>query len=282
MRTRGEQDGIRVTGKPTANVGGYGAGFVFGKLKRRKVMTNGIAFEVEESLQTGAAEQRDPKQILLDLYRAYELENEVDPDLWPWESKRWHELAFCLLVTSAPSLSPQSVREAIRVLADWRLLDIHTLASFDMAHPEVKIGEPILVTIRTFLQQAGFTLGEATKAVTALTEAAWAFEQQYEGRVQKFYREHGVGMIEALEKQIRLSAFTAAEARQAFSIWLQNTLNLPIPLSTPVLEKVAHKVGTGYSDLVQAADELDVNVALLDEALLAFEEDMTEAEEDKG
>jgi hypothetical protein len=82
------------------------------------MLTNDLTNEEAQTVDTEKV--RDPEEIVLDLYRAYE--PLIDPHLWPWETKRWHELVFCLLTTIAePEILAQTTREVTRALSEWRL-----------------------------------------------------------------------------------------------------------------------------------------------------------------
>jgi hypothetical protein len=86
--------------------------------------------------------------ILLDLYRRYGYS--IDPNLWPLETARWHELVYCLLISSVePEIPPERVREIVRFLAQKNLLDINLI--IDKASNDKTIFESnkALLTIET-------------------------------------------------------------------------------------------------------------------------------------
>jgi hypothetical protein len=220
----------------------------------------------------------DLEEVVLDLYRAYE--PLIDPHLWPWETKRWHELVFCLLDTIAdPEIPPETSRDVTRALGEWRLLEVDVLGSLNPAENDLDASNPILVTIMTMLQQSGFDADKAGIAVGAICEAASGLKQKYEGKVQKYFRRYGVLMLDQLEQSFSFTQLNNEDARRAISIWLQNTLNLPVPVSDPSTDQVCERLGVAYESLVDTADRLNINVALLDDALRVYREDELEEEE---
>jgi len=59
-------------------------------------MSEEKARRIEQS-ETKRWEDLDPGTLALQLYRS--CEPRATENLWPWETKRWHELVFCLLTT---------------------------------------------------------------------------------------------------------------------------------------------------------------------------------------
>ncbi|MFB2937542.1 hypothetical protein ACE1B6_20025 [Aerosakkonemataceae cyanobacterium BLCC-F154] len=240
------------------------------------MLTNDLTNKEAQTVDTEKV--RDPEEIVLDLYRAYE--PLIDPHLWPWETKRWHELVFCLLNTIAePDILPETTREVTRALSEWRLLEVDVLGSLNPAKNEPDASNPILVTIMTILQQSGFDADKASIAVTTICETAAGLKQRYNGKVQKYFRKYGALMLDELAENFSFTQLNNEVTRKAFSIWLQNTLNMPVPASNPIADKVCEKLGVEYNTLVDAADRLNINTALLDEALRGYWEDKLEEED---
>jgi hypothetical protein len=229
-------------------------------------------FTNEKAQAVDTEKMREPEEIVLDLYRAYE--PLIDPHLWPWETKRWHELVFCLLTTiSEPEILPETTREVTRALSEWRLLEVDVLASLNPSKNEQDASNPVLITMMTILQQSGFDADKARIAVTAICEAAAGLKQRYEGKVQKYFRKYGVLILDEVAQNFSFTQLNHEDTRKAFSIWLQNTLNMPVPVLSPIAEKVCEQLGAEYKTLIDAADKLDINVAWLDEALQEYWEE---------
>ncbi|MBD2597441.1 hypothetical protein H6G74_24410 [Nostoc spongiaeforme FACHB-130] len=235
-------------------------------------------FTNEEAQAINPEKIREPEDIVLDLYRAYE--PLIDPHLWPWETKRWHELVFCLLTMIAePEVLPETVREVTQTLSEWRLLEVSILGSLNPAQNEQDASNPIVITIMTILQQSGLNADKARIAVTAICEAASGLQQKYEGRVQKYFRKYGALMLDEIAQNFSFTQLNNENTRKAFSIWLQNTLNMPVPALSPIAEKVCEKLDVEYTTLVDAADKLGINIVWLDEALQEYWEEKCTQEE---
>ena len=220
-------------------------------------------------------EPPDPQDVLLELWKAYE--PQVDRDLWPWEAKRWHELVFCVLTVIDPDAPPQTLREVTRALADWHVLDIEHLTGLD---PERRVGDlshPTVVTMETLFQKCGLTHEQARTAVIAVCEAAGAFGKQYEAKVQRFFRKYGFLMVDEFVN-FGFTSLSDEQARRACALWLQNTLNMPVPMSAPTVEQICAKLRVEYDAMVQAADASDINIALLDEALYSCSQYLSQEE----
>ncbi len=225
--------------------------------------------EKEETQAVNTEKVRSPEEIVFDVYNAYG--PSIDPHLWPWETKRWDELVFCLLTTIAESeILPEIIREVTRGLSEWDLLEINVLASLNPAKNEQDALDSRLVTIMTILQQSGFDADKAKIAVTAICEVASGLKQKYEGKVQRYFRKYGELMLDELAQNFSFTQLSNEDARKAVSIWLQNTLNMPVPVSNPIVDQTCEKLGVQYNSLVEAAEKLDINVALLDDALRTY------------
>jgi hypothetical protein len=75
-------------------------------------------------------------------------------------------------------------------------------------------------------------------------------------------------MIQELPRHFTLRRLDAQDARFAFTHWLQQVLNMPLPLSDASVEKLCQQYHVSVDDLVAAIDERDLNVALMDEVAI--------------
>lgn len=229
------------------------------------------------SEQPEVIEAADPEEIVFQIYKSYE--SLAEQHLWPWETMRWQELVFSLMTTiGEPDVSPETVREVTNALSGWRLLDIESLAGLSPAKNDKDAANPILVSVNTVLQQSGFTSEQANSAVVAMCDAAKGFKEKYEGKVQKYFRKYASLMLDELKDDFYFSKLDNEIVRRAFAIWLQNTLNMPVPVSDPITESVCEKLGIDYEAIIKAADDLDINIALLDDALRKYWEEELEGE----
>lgn len=79
--------------------------------------------------------------------------------------------------------------------------------------------------------------------------------------------------MEELTRDFAFSECSKDDANEAYATWLQNTLNMPLPMSSHVINATCEEIGLPYNALVEAADRSDINVALLDNMLLAYMRD---------
>jgi hypothetical protein len=220
----------------------------------------------------------DPRDIVLQLFKRYEAQ--INENLWPWEIKRWYELVFCILTTiGEPEVLASTIRLLTDTLSELGMLDLHTLANLKLSGNAKKISNPFVVTIRTLLHLAGFTSEKSRIALKAISEAASSLEKKYNGKVQNYFRKYGVQILDNINEDFRFSEFD--NSYKAISIWLQNTLNMPVPALDNLAKEACKSLGVTYEVLVEAANKQDINVALLDDVLRFYwESEMTQQVDD--
>jgi hypothetical protein len=74
-------------------------------------------------------------------------------------------------------------------------------------------------------------------------------------------------MVDELGTHFKFSKLTGSEVQNIFVLWMQNVLNMPIGLSTNAIQSYCKEMNIKYTDLLNAADRLDINVALLDDVI---------------
>jgi hypothetical protein len=212
-------------------------------------------------------QSQDPQKLVVQLYRDYA--SGISKNLWPWEKARWYELIFCILTTiGEPQVLAGTARRLTNTMSELELLDIGELAKLNPPEDTVDAVKSKLVTIDTLLQQVGFTPEKSRSAVTAICEAASSIQEKYDGKVQNCLRKYGNHMLDQINEDFGFSQFN--DAPRALAIWLQNTLNMPVPASNPLADQACESLGVTYDALVEAANQQDINVALLDDALRAY------------
>jgi len=238
----------------------------------------GVKMPKKKSSKARTRKRLDAQKLVVRLYRDYA--SKISKNLWPWEKARWYELVFCILATAGePQVLAGTTRQLSNTMANLGLLELDLLAGLDPSEKSKKTENPFLVTIETLLLQIGFTPGSAKSAVTAICEAAASIKKKYDGKIQNYLCEHGNYMLDQIKEDFGFSRFD--DARRAISIWLQNTLNMPIPASDPLTDQACKSLGFLYEELVEAANQQDINVALLDDALRAFWERVPASEKTK-
>lgn len=186
----------------------------------------------------------------------------INAHQWPFEHLRWVELVFSLL-TTLTDLDQEQVRLAVEGLDGLLLLDIEKLAS--------DAGPDSLVTKRivSVLAEAGFPIDDAVKGEQALRDAARSLTLHHEGKVQHYLREYGRKMIADLPDHFEFRNLPAAKVELAFTYWLQNVLNMPISLGDPSVEKFLGRFDETLPALERAADRFGLNLAVVDDLILA-------------
>lgn len=203
----------------------------------------------------GQAELRD---TLTDLFREYQ--PSFERYQWPLESMRWNELAFCILEVWSSELVAQA---AARAMSELDLLEVEKLAQL----PDVSTGKPSArgQLILGILKEAGFEEAAAEHALINLVEAAKTIRAKMDGKVQQLLRQEGEYMIQKIAGFFGFTALDDEAVHQIITRWLQNVLNLPVYLETESTRVFCAEMNTTVTELVAAADVLDINIAIVDE-----------------
>ena len=207
------------------------------------------------------------RELLVDLFEMYE--PSFDEYQWPWENQRWYELVFCLLAAVEGQYGPDSpAATATRVLVDLDLLDVPVLAANQAAEGSAADSDSYLAHLAVVLQRSGFAPDQVDRLLPALCAAASAVQEKHGGKVQAALRVHSKLLIDRLTEELSLAPHLGAEnAHLAITNWLQNVMNVPVPVPSKGLTAFCQRTGAQPADVIKMVDELDINVALLDEVL---------------
>lgn len=191
----------------------------------------------------------------------------ADDHQWPWEIRRWHELAFCLAtVIACPPLSASRIRVLIFLFADLGLLDITPLAAYASGKKDEKTGQ-LVQTAVFLLEREGLPTKEAQRVMTTIAEAAAVLNDRFGGKVQRYLRLHGELLLKDLDQKFSFSELEGDQRRLAFTIWIQNVLNMPVGASLPAVRTLCKEFNVTEGELHEAVDELGINLALLDDVV---------------
>jgi hypothetical protein len=206
--------------------------------------------------------------IQTELKQLYERHESLLPTYaWASEADRWAELVFCLL-SQCSDQDAETIRGAVAMLEALGLLDVDLLATLAERKPEGTV-------IAYVLKQHGLEEQEVQCAVATLIRAALAFQRDYEGKVQRYLRRHAERMRDDLVRAFGDAPLNKAQLRQAVSHWLQNVASLPVSLENPSVQAFCKDHGISIEELIRAADDLDLNIALIDD-LLALDQEAGE------
>ncbi len=188
---------------------------------------------------------------------------------WIWEADRWKELVFALL-TRVTMLPQDAVRAVTDQLHYMKLLKISTLVNLYKAHGAPDLTDSNARHILELLQEGGFKQAEAERGLTAICEAALGLHDYHASKVQNYLRSYGERMLQELGNTFRFSNLNEAEVNYAFRLWLQNVLNMPLQLQDEQMQKFCKQYELTQLDLLAAADEEDLNIALLDDLVHSY------------
>lgn len=191
-------------------------------------------------------------------------EDFLSGNLWFWEVDRWKELVFALL-TQIVSLPEDKIRELVDSLLRLDLLDIHYLAKIDLESNYLQANSTYASHILEFLEENGISQSEAEESLTTVCEAAIGLQEHYDGKVQRYLRQYGEMILQEVETIFKFSHLNKAAIRQAFTYWLQNVLNMPLSLFDENIQQFCEKNQLKPHQLFEAADELNINFALVDD-----------------
>lgn len=220
--------------------------------------------------------------FVLELYQLYE--GSLDSYLWPWEVARWYELVYCFIVQIGSSEIPtDDAYRIVSTLAELNLLEIDALAAFVKEGGKPDLSEPDLVLVLEVLTRLGLSSDKATAVLVTICEAAAGFQGQYQGKVQRFLRKYGSLMIKDLGDTLSFSKLSTEDTEVTLTHWLQNVINMPLILSESKLEVLCTGLEVTMTDLVDAVDDLDLNLTLVDDLLFSWiesEYDLADIEEE--
>lgn len=184
--------------------------------------------------------------------------------LWIWEVERWKELVFSLL-TKVVKISEKEVRDLVNNLEELELLDITALSALFREHTRPDLEAPNARRILGLFQEKGLSEADAQRGLTVICEAALGLKAHYSSKVQHYLRHYGELMLHDIEKTFRFSVLDETEVKQAFTYWLQNVLNMPLSLTDENVEEFCKENNLTIEELFAAADELDMDFALVDD-----------------
>jgi len=180
-------------------------------------------------------------------------------EAWLWEVDRWKELVFALL-SRIVSIPEDDVRELTERLLDLELLDVGELAKLSK-----EVDEPIGHRLTNVMAEWGVAGEEARIAVTTIAEAARGLSDHYGGKIQRYLRHYGELMLDELGGTFTFTAIKSDAVGEAFTYWLQNVLDMPVSLVDESVRGFCDGKGFSPVDLIEAADEIDMNLALVDD-----------------
>lgn len=206
------------------------------------------------------------REYVLERWQAFDGEPEQYP--WIWEGDRWNELMFCLIARlGTPDFQADMARSLTDILSRLGLLKVETLAQLAGGHGASDASHSDAVFMIQLFERAGAQPKRAQAIVTTLYQAAVGLQQGHAGKVQQYLRNYGQQILDDVGDTFSFSELSEEDARYAFTHWLQNAVNMPLARSDPIVDQLCKDRGISIEQLVAVADELDLNLALLDDIL---------------
>lgn len=226
--------------------------------------------EEEEQSHTQLRKE-EIKEFLIENWRG--LAPSLSVYQWPVETARWHELVFCLLFRiGQPRINAEEVRRMTQMLADLDLLNLENLAELISENGE-SLNHPDAILMMDLLERKGMTVDQSRQAVATIVQASQVFKHRYNGKVQRCLRHYGMQMLNDLISEFSLSQISCEETQLALAHWMQNVLNMPIELEEPEVIQFCQKAGIKLEELIDIADDIDINLALMDDMIANLQVD---------
>ena len=200
---------------------------------------------------------------------------------WVNERERWYELIACILLALGGPAAGQA-RRAAGVLHELGLLEIADLAAIAPIGNSIDAADPHLCLMHDVLFRLGYSANDIVGALRTLTELARDLEARYQGRIQRYLRDHGTRMLNALRSDFPSASTSETTLQRAFALWLQNVLVMPVFVDSASTEAFCAAAGCSRAELAESADRLDVNAALLDDVLDLWQADREQQQPPRG
>lgn len=189
---------------------------------------------------------------------------------WEDESARWTELVYCIFA----ELTEHSYRDARRLandLADLNLLDVEDLAGIPiMDDGMVNPDNSRIRTITDILKANGVAEDDVKKSLSAICKVAQAICENYDGKIQKFLRKYGHEIVNEFDSHVSFSEVSKGTQSRILVKWIQNTLAMPLAFSNVYTARFCERKDANYWELAEAADNLGINGAMLDDLLEVY------------
>ena len=150
----------------------------------------------------------------------------LDYHQWPLENSRRNELIVSLLLNIIDT-NQNSVRPAIERLDEMGLLDVDALAQV-IEKSRIDWELSIVKHLLTIFSDFGFTEEQSRNSIVTITEFSKSLKNNNDGKLQKYLRKYGNQMITEIGQQFSFSKMNNEAVKNAFALWLQNVLNMPV------------------------------------------------------
>ena len=126
------------------------------------------------------------------------------------------------------------------------------------------------MTISDVLLSNGVNEADIKKTLSAICKVAQAIMENYDGKIQKFLRKYGQEIVDEFDSHVSFSEVDKGTQSRILVKWIQNTLAMPLAFSNIYTARFCEIEGVTYHELSEAADNLGLNGAVLDDLLEVF------------
>jgi hypothetical protein len=185
---------------------------------------------------------------------------DLAPVPWASETDRWAELVFCVLNAFVAD-DPARCRRLVDTLGELGLTEPATLA---------EAGNPSgthHVVVSYALARYGFTESDAQRAIRLLAQLAGVVGERYGGKIQRYLRQQAERIRDDLVASLAVGSDSETELHVGITLWLQNAVNMPLSVADKNVDEFCDRHGVGLEELEKVADEIDFNVALVDDII---------------
>ena len=183
----------------------------------------------------------------------------------PWlrEHDRWLELVFAVFASTS-EIDEISLRRVVRSLDALGLLDIAEI-------PEPGQSDDVSGWIKRCTglvsDEPDRPTSSLDRSLRAVSEISSVLRARHGGRIQRLLRTYAERLRDEVSAELKTTTLNSAEQRQSLTYWLQNIPSLPLPLLDASTEAFVQAHGITTAQLLDAADHLDINVALIDDLI---------------
>ncbi|MEA3294663.1 MAG: hypothetical protein U9P81_06785 [Euryarchaeota archaeon] len=186
---------------------------------------------------------------------------------WEDEHSRWNELVYCIFaeLTDHSYMDARSLSDKI---FDLNLLELDDLANVQiMENGNADPNNPRIRTVSEILSINGVEQSDIDKTLSAICKVAQSIQENYDGKIQKFLRKYGEDIVNEFDSHVSFSEVDRGTQSRILVKWIQNTLAMPLAFSNIHTVKFCKKEGVSYMELTEAADNIGLNSAVLDDLI---------------
>ncbi len=210
--------------------------------------------------EPGSGQRPDVRREIAAIYHFYRSQLPAAASRWEDERDRWHELAFAAIAET----SGLSISQSRKVADGLTSLNLLTMSGcLDASKNTGAVAR--LPALTEALREAGSSEASIQQTISVLIDLAVGVERSF-GKLQKMLRTAGEKMLTTLNDSIATSAIDEVRKSRIFTMWLQNVLELPLSMThaDPALVGFCERQGVSVHNLIEIADEADINLPLLD------------------